>query len=95
MGCRQLDTQSTRQQELLYNAEFQIQQMERKVGAWASEQGQRCHTPYGGDGTQQDHDDDDDDRRPALLGLAAPMPDPCLVSFVLLTAGGPRAGRAQ
>jgi hypothetical protein len=29
----QLDTQSTRQQELLYNAEFQIQQMERKVGS--------------------------------------------------------------
>jgi coiled-coil domain-containing protein 39 len=27
----QLDIQSTRQQELLYNAEFQIQQMERKV----------------------------------------------------------------
>ena len=28
---RQLDAESTRQQELLYNAEFQIQQMERKV----------------------------------------------------------------
>ena len=26
-----MDVQSTRQQELLYNAEFQIQQMERKV----------------------------------------------------------------